>query len=139
VTGFLLDTSVLSEPMRPRPDPRVVGWIDSCDEALLFVSVLTLGEIRKGLASLPIGSRRSQVESWLADVREWFAGRILSVDEGIADRWGSVTAAARKLGRGVPAVDTLLAATALHHNLVLVTRNTGEVAGTGVSIFNPWQ
>jgi predicted nucleic acid-binding protein len=139
VSGFLLDTNVVSEITKPRPDQHVVAWVNATDEAVLFLSVLTLGEIRNGIERLRTGRRRGQLESWLqVDLRARFRDRILSIDEEIADRWGAIAALAAARGRPVPVIDCLLAATALHHNLILVTRNDSDVAGTGVSTLNPW-
>jgi len=107
---------------------------------LLDLSVLTLGEIRKGVAALPQSVRRTALEAWLeSDLRLRFSKRILSIDESVADRWGVVAAKAQQDGRTLPVIDGLLAATAIHHNLTLVRRNTGDIAATGVSVFNPWQ
>lgn len=139
MSGFLLDTNVISELIRPKPEPRVAAWIHATDESLLFLSVLTLGEIRKGIAGLRESSRRIALESWLdSDLALRFAGRILSIDDGVADRWGRLAAQAASAARLLPVIDGLLAATALHHNLTLVTRNTKDVEITGVPLFNPW-
>jgi predicted nucleic acid-binding protein len=139
VSGFLLDTCVVSELVKPAPDENVRRWIEETEESLLFLSVLTLGEIRSGIERLRSGRRRGRLESWLqADLRARFQDRILPIDQGVADRWGAISAAAAARGKPVPVVDGLLAATALHYNLVLVTRNTADVAGTGVSTLNPW-
>jgi toxin FitB len=139
MNGYLLDTDVLSELMKPNPNVQVVNWIEATDEDLLFLSVLTLGEIRKGIMELRAGSRLARLESWLeTDLRARFAGRILPVDEAVADRWGTLAAVGEAAGRPVPVIDGLLAAAALHHNLTLVTRNTTDVAGTGVLVLNPW-
>ncbi len=140
MSGFLLDTNVISELVRRKPDPNVTAWIDGTAEDLLHLSVLTLGEIRKGIASLPAGSRRVALETWLdSDVVLRFAGRILPIDEAVADRWGHIAARAAVARRLLPVIDGLLAATALDHNLTLVTRNTRNVAATGVPVFNPWE
>jgi predicted nucleic acid-binding protein len=140
VSGFLLDTNVVSELIRPAPDARVVRWADETDESLLFLSVLTLGEIRKGIMAVGKKARRGRLESWLAsDLRSRFHGRILPVDEAVADCWGTIAAIAAARGRPVPVIDGLLAATAQHHNLTFVTRNDSDVAGTGVRVLNPWR
>jgi toxin FitB len=139
VSGFLLDTNVVSELIKPKPEPKVQRWIDSADEGLLHLSVLTLGEIRKGIAVLPSHSRRASLETWLSnDLMLRFAGRILPIEEEVADRWGRIAAIALTFGSPLPVIDGLLAATALHFNLTLVTRNTKDVAATGVAIFSPW-
>ena len=139
MSGFLLDTNVISELVKPRPEQKVISWIQATDESLLFLSVLTIGEIRKGINSLPSGNKRALLESWLGnDLMMRFAGRILSIDFGIAERWGLLSAQAKASGVLFPVIDGLLAATALHHNLTFATRNTNDVKLAGLSVFNPW-
>ena len=136
MSGFLLDTNVISELVRPRPDANVTRWIRSTDEELLHLSVLTIGEIRKGIVAIQDASRRITLETWLdGDLVVRFANRILSIDRHVADRWGRLSAPGEFV---IPVIDGLLAATALHHNQTLVTRNTKDVARTGVPVFNPW-
>lgn len=140
MNGFLLDTNVISELIKSEPDGNVLRWIDETEETILFLSVLTLGEIRNGIERLNPGKRRGRLESWLTvDLRLRFQGRILTVNEAIAERWGALSATAAKKGRPVQVIDGLLAATALHHDLMLVTRNDTDVSGTGVPTLNPWQ
>lgn len=140
MNGFLLDTNVISELIKSKPDGNVLRWIDETEETILFLSVLTLGEIRNGIERLNPGKRRGRLESWLTvDLRLRFQDRILSVNDAIAERWGALSARAGKNGRPVPVIDGLLAATALHHDLMLVTRNDSDVTGTGVPTLNPWQ
>ena len=139
MSGFLLDTNVISELVKPKPEPKVTTWIDSIDESLLYLSVLTLGEIRKGIASVGRASRRVTLEAWLdSDLILRFAERILPIDRAVADRWGRLAADASSAKSPLPVIDGLLAATALDQNLTLVTRNTKDVAVTGVPVFNPW-
>ena len=139
MSGFLLDTNVISELVRPKPDPSVTDWLDSTDEDLLFLSVLTLGEIRKGIATLNDPTRKMRLERWLGQALvPRFEGRILPVDHFVADRWGQIAGALALQGSPLPVIDGLLAATALHHNLTLATRNTSNVAPTGVPLFDPW-
>jgi len=139
VNGFLLDTNIVSELIKPRPDIKVVRWIESIDESYLFLSVLLLGEIRKGISLLAEPVRRAKLESWLNnELTLRFSGRILAVDKPIADLWGRFTAQAVKSKSTLTVIDGLLAATSHHHDLVLVTRNTKDVASTGISAFNPW-
>lgn len=139
MNGFLLDTNVISELVRLEPDANVVHWIEETDESILFLSVLTIGEIRNGVDRLTPGKRRGRLESWLTiDLRARFRDRILPVDEAVAGRWGALSAFATASGRPVPVLDGLLAATAVHHDLMLVTRNVQDVAGTGVPTLNPW-
>jgi toxin FitB len=137
VSGFLLDTNVVSELVRKKPEPKVVQWIQDTDEELLYLSVLTLGEIRKGITSHPDAPRRVKLEAWLSrDLRQRFVGRILSLDENVADRWGVIIGLATN---PIPVIDGLLAATAFEHNLTFVTRNTIDVSATGVPVFSPWE
>ena len=140
MSGFLLDTNVISELVKPRPEENVTAWIEATDESLLFLSVLTLGEIRRGIAALPQSRRQATLEAWLdKDLRARFEERILDIDQEVADRWGLLTAVARNSGIVLPVIDGLLAATALEHNLTLVTRDTGQIPSMGVAVFNPWQ
>jgi predicted nucleic acid-binding protein len=140
VSGFLLDTNIISELVKPKPEANVTEWVENTDESLLYLSVLTLGEIRRGIAALPQSRRRATLEAWLdKDLRTRFEGRILVIDQEVADRWGLLTAAARNIGIVLPVIDGLLAATALEHNLTLVTRDTGQIPSMGVAVFNPWE
>ena len=140
MSGYLLDTNCISELVRIKPEPSVMMWVEATDEALLHLSVLTLGEIRKGLAGLPHGRRRTHLETWLeVELRARFAGRILPIDAAVADRWGLLAASAKGEGKTLSIIDGLLAATALHHNLAVVTRNVSDFASTQVQVLNPWQ
>ena len=140
MNGFLLDTNVLSELIKHQPSDKVVAWINSMDEQLLYISVLTLGEIRKGVALLSSSNRKMKIEAWLdKDLRERFEGRVLAITESIAERWGAMAGQAQLKKAVLPVIDGLLAATALQHNLILVTRNTKDVLAAGVSLFNPWE
>ena len=113
MSGFLLDTNVISEVVRPRPEPLVLEWLEAVDESLLYLSVLTLGEIRKGLAMLSQSKRRTQLETWLeVELRARFSGRILPIDAGVSDRWGLLAAEATSRGKTLARIDALLAATA---------------------------
>ena len=140
MSGFLLDTNIISELVKPKPEANVTEWVKNTDESLLYLSVLTLGEIRRGIAALPQSRRRATLEAWLdKDLRARFESRILVIDQEVADRWGLLTAAARNSGIVLPVIDGLLAATALEHNLTLVTRDTGQIPSMGVAVFNPWE
>lgn len=140
MSGFLLDANCISELVSRRPEPRVLDWIEAADERLLFLSVLTLGEIRKGAAGLPQSKRRTYLEIWLElELQARFSGRILPIDEDVADRWGFLGAEAKRKGKALSAIDGLLAATALHHNLTIVSRNVTDFADTQVPILNPWE
>lgn len=140
MSGYLLDTNVVSEFTRVRPEPKVISWFQATSEELLYLSVLTVGEIRKGIDSLPRSNKRALLESWLAnDLVLRFAGRILEVNLDIAERWGLISAQAKIAGTPLAMIDGLMAATALHHNLTLVTRNTKDVRMAGINVLNPWQ
>lgn len=139
MSGYLLDTNCISELVRLKPEPRVVEWMEAADEAMLYLSVLTVGEIRKGLAGIPQGRRRTHLETWLeVELRARFAGRIVPINVPIADRWGVIAADAKRKGKALSVIDGLLAATALHHNLTVVSRNVGDFTDTQVQVLNPW-
>jgi predicted nucleic acid-binding protein len=140
MSGFLLDTNCISELVRPKPEPRVLEWMEAADEVTLYLSVLTVGEIRKGVAGLAQGKRRTQLETWLeVDLHARFSGRIMAIDGAIADRWGLLTAEAKRKGNPLSVIDGLLAATALHHNLTVVSRNASDFSNTHVTVLNPWE
>ena len=139
MSGYLLDTNCISEVVRAHPEPRVLSWLEATDERLLYLSVLTLGEIRKGVAGLPQSKRRRRLESWLElELQARFSGRVLPIDAAIAERWGILTAEAKQKGLGIATIDGLLAATALHFNLTLVSRNVNVFASTPVLLLDPW-
>ena len=138
--SYLIDTNVISELVRPKPDAAVLDWFANIQDDALFLSALTLGEIRKGVEKLTRSEdsqRREKLRLWLEhDLRDWFGPRILPIGPEVADHWGRLLA---QVGRPVPAIDSLLAATALHHDLRLVTRNTRDFDYTGLEVINPWQ
>ena len=134
--SYLLDTNMLSELRKKTPNAGVVKWFAQRPASTLFLSVLTLGELRKGVEGVQDATRRMALLDWLdADLPAFFTGRILSVDAPVADRWGRMLAAA---GRPVPAIDSLLAATAMHHGLSLVSRNVRDLADLELDVINPW-
>lgn len=138
--GFLLDTNCISEVALPNANTGVTRWFAETPELNTYLSVLTVGEIRKGIEKLAHGRRRVQLEQWLnQDLRIRFSLRLLSIDEAIAERWGILDTNARKRGRSLPVIDGLLAATALEHNLTLVTRNTRDFEAIPVSVVSPWE
>jgi predicted nucleic acid-binding protein len=139
VKGYLVDTNIPSELTRDRPDSRVAAFLAKAGQTSVFLSVLTIGEICKGIAELPASQKRTGLQHWLdSEVRSWFAGRILPVTEPIAERWGFLAAAAKQKGITLAVVDGVIAATALHHDLTIVTRNVKDFAGLGADVFNPW-
>jgi predicted nucleic acid-binding protein len=140
MSGFLLDTNCISDLVRPEPEPRVLEWMEATDEAMLYLSVLTVGEIRKGLAGLTQDKRRTHLETWLeVELQARFGGRIMPIDAAIVDRWGLIAAEAKRKGKALSVIDGLLAATALHHNLTVVSRNVSDFMNTQVQVLNPWQ
>jgi len=139
VSGFLLDTNIPSELTRQKSDPRVEQWLDDANDEELFFSVVSLGEIVKGITVLPASKRRAGLQEWLDHtLRPWFEGRILPVTAPIAERWGVLSGECRLKGEEVRIADSLLAATALHHDLTMVTRNLKDFAGLGFAVFSPW-
>jgi len=134
--SYLLDTNIVSETVRRTPNKAVIAWLDRLPGEALFVSVLSLGEIRKGIETLADRKRREKLRLWLEhELPAWFEGRVLPVGLAVADRWGRLLA---DVGRPVPTIDSLLAATALHHELRLVTRNAGDFDYPGLQVINPF-
>jgi toxin FitB len=135
---YLFDTCLVSELVRKKPDSKVVKWVSDCDEELAYLSVLTLGEIQKGISRLEDKKRRSALQMWLdSELCARFDGRILPVTQEIAQTWGVLQAEAK--GIGIPSIDGLIGATAVAHNLTVVTRNVSDLAKTGAKILNPWE
>jgi hypothetical protein len=135
--SYLLDTNIISETIRRNPSKTVISWLDKIPGEALFVSVLTLGEIRKGIEILADRKRREKLRLWLEhELPAWFEARVLPVDLAVADRWGRLLA---EIGRPVPTIDSLLAATALHHELRLVTRNDRDFDYPGLDVINPFR
>ncbi len=118
--------------------PGLVAWFDQVDEDDTYLSVITLGEVRRGVDRLPPSRRRTELERWQEDLRLRFEGRVLTVDEEVAGRWGHMRARADQIGRTLGAVDALLAATAEYHQLEIVTRNVADFTASGVPVHNPW-
>jgi toxin FitB len=134
--SYLVDTNVVSELTRPKPAPAVAAWFEEVADEALHLSVLTLGELRRGVEKLPPGKRKEKLRYWLEqELPGWFGARLLPIDAAVADTWGRLQASAE---RTLPAVDSLLAATALHHHLRLVTRNTMDFKVAGLETINPW-
>jgi tRNA(fMet)-specific endonuclease VapC len=139
VNGYLLDTNVPSEFSRDRPEPRVVEWLKAQSPSILFLSAVTIGEIRKGLVVLPQGRRRTELELWFhTDLLIWFRNRILPVTHSIADRWGVLDGQCQMKGTPLNTADGMIAATAAEHDFTIVTRNVKDFADLGGTVFNPW-
>lgn len=141
MNGWLLDTNVIAEVRSARPDPRVERWIASQPEHLLFLSILTVAEYQKGIHHLPPGDKfRPRLEQSVLALEARFSGRVLSVSDQVALRWGAISGEVKRLtGHSPSVIDTLLAATAIEHSLYLATRNTAHVANSGAAVFNPWK
>lgn len=136
---FLLDTNVVSEWVKPRPDPGVITWLEEADEDRVFLSVVTLAELRYGIERMPAGARRSRLDRWLREEMTLrFEQRILSVDALIAETWGRVAARSQAAGRKMSIMNAFLAATAEVHRLTIVTRNVVDFSALGNSVLNPW-
>jgi predicted nucleic acid-binding protein len=135
----LLDTNVLSEVTKPAPSPRVLKWLDQIDEDRSFISVVSIAEIRRGVALMDEGRKREALAEWLAqDLPQRFEQRVLHVDGPIALAWGDLMALAKRRGRGLSSMDGLIAATATAKQLTLATRNTKDFEGFGIDLFDPW-
>lgn len=135
--SYLVDTNVLCESSKPKPDASVLRWLEDHD-AELYLSALSLGEMLVGIHLMDRGKRRQQIENWYQRIERWAAGRILAVDAVVMRTWAPLYVKHQKDGRKLPAMDSLVAATAIHHQLTLVTRNTGDFP-EDVAILNPWQ
>lgn len=134
----LLDTCALSELRRPKPNGAVLGAIETLTSEDLFVSVLSIGEIAKGIAVLKEGKKKRALQMWLQTLERQYADRLLPIDLETSRLWGELTAAAQKIGRIIPAADGLIAATARRHGLHVMTRNTGDFESAGAFVLNPW-
>jgi toxin FitB len=137
--SYLLDTNAISEWVKPRPDPGIAGWLDEVDEDRTYLSVITLGELRKGIDRLAQGRRRDRLDRWLArELPDRFGERILPVNAVVADEWGRLLARAENSGTAVGGIDALISATAKVHSLQVVTRNVAHFQHTGVDVICPW-
>jgi len=138
--NYLLDTNVISELISKQPNKKVVEWIDHLDSNTIYLSVITIGELRKGIEKLPPSKRRDTVKEWLeGDLLLRFQGRILEITIEVMLIWGELTGRLEKQGRPITAIDSLIAATALGGNCHLVTRNEHDFQRAGVAIINPWK
>lgn len=136
---YLLDTCLISELVKKEPNPAVVSWLDEQDEQTLFLSVLNLGELQKGISKLPEGAKRNELQAWVAlDLVERFTGRILDIDLETSLCWGKLQGEAEQAGEKLPVMDSLIAATAAAHGLIVVTRNVKDIERCRVRVCNPW-
>lgn len=137
--NFLLDTYTISEPKQKLPNERVLEWIDAQDESKLFLSVLTIGEIRKGIVRLDSGKKKAELENWLEKLRVRFSRRVLPITEKTFLVWGKMYGEFERNGIVHSAFDSLLEATALEHDMIFVTRNVKNFQNSQVTILNPWE
>jgi toxin FitB len=138
--GFLLDTNVISEATRLRPDANVVAWLAAANEDRLFLSVATLAELNRGIEAMAAGKKQRRLREWLLnELMPRFEDRILPVDPAVSLLWGAMSVRSKTTGRDIGAVDALLAATAERHGLTIVTRNVADFAGLKVPLLDPWQ
>lgn len=136
--NYLLDTCVLSEFRKKVPEPKVLAWLELQDEDSLFLSVISIGETQKGISRLPASRRRNDLTTWLESVVYRYGDRVLPLDTEVIQAWGELSATLEQKGRVLPAADSFIAATAIFHDLVVVTRNEDDFKGTGVRIINVW-
>lgn len=138
--NYLLDTCVISELIKKDPSSKVVKWISKTEENNLFISVLTIGEIHKGIEKLPESKKKEKLHKWVNnDLQERFKERIINFDLQTATVWGKIQAHSETLGKALPAIDGQIAATGISYDLIVVTRNTTDMEISGVSLLNPWE
>lgn len=136
---YLLDTNIVAEFIAKMPNAQVIDWLNGLDPSDVYLSVITIGELANGVASLLPSKRKGQLERWLTqDVMNQYEGRILEINSDVMLRWGEITAAAERVGKTMPAMDSLIAAIAIHNDCVIVTRNQQDFVESGVQIINPW-
>ena len=137
--SYLIDTCCISELVKKKPNSNVVSWFAGRDEFSMYLSVITFGELRKGIEKLPDSKKKKELNRWLKeDLNQRFKNRVLSINMEEVNKWGSILATAEKNGKPLPAIDSLIAATAQVHDLSIVTRNTQDMEGSGVEVINPW-
>ncbi|TVR16930.1 MAG: type II toxin-antitoxin system VapC family toxin [Balneolaceae bacterium] len=137
--SYLIDTCCISELVKKKPNPNVVKWFADQDELSMFLSVITFGELRKGIEKLPDSKKKKELNRWVKeDLKHRFKNRILNINIEEVNKWGEILAAAEKSGKPLSVIDSLIAATAQVHDLSVVTRNTQDMEGAGVELINPW-
>lgn len=136
---YLIDTCVISELVKPVPNTRITEWLQSAPSDVLFLSVLTIGEIRKGLVKLPDSKKKEKLSLWLDTLLKDYNERIIPIDLMVSENWGIIQGNAEKAGTPMSTIDGLIAATASTHNLILVTRNESDFAPGQIPLINPWE
>ena len=137
--NYLLDTCVISELVKAMPNENVINWINHTPNERLFLSVITIGEIRKGITKLPDSKKKHRLTNWLNTLLEDYQASIYPIDLAVAENWGSIQGKAENNGTPVASVHSLIAAVAQTYNLIVVTRNENDFASTNVTILNPWK
>ncbi len=136
--NYLLDTNIISELLKPKPNEKVKSWVNEKDSLVFFISVITIGEIRKGIGGITDPKRYEEISYWLeVELPNYFADRIIPIDRKVADMWGQLQS--KRQAQPLPAIDALIAATAKVHHLKLVTSNVKDFVNTSVELINPWE
>jgi toxin FitB len=137
--NYLLDTCLISELAKSKPDEKVVDWVLSENETSFYVSVLTFGELHKGVEKLPDSKKKEELQVWIEDeLKNRFQNRIIGIDMRVSILWGKIQCFAEKKGKPMPAIDSLIAATGIAYELTVVTRNVTDMEQSGVKLLNPW-
>jgi len=137
---YLLDTCVISEIIKQKPSGKVTKWIKNEDETNFFISVLTIGELHKGIEKLSESKRKGKLHNWVEnDLKERFWNKIIDIDIQVAMIWGKIQGMTERVGKPMPAIDSLIAATGITHHLTVVTRNTSDMKESGAVLLNPWE
>jgi predicted nucleic acid-binding protein len=137
--SYLIDTCCILELVKKKPNPNVLKWFADQDEISMYLSVITFGELRKGIEKLSDSKKKKELNQWVKeDLNHRFKNRVLNINMEEVNRWGKILATAEKNGKPLPAIDSLIAATAQVHDLTVVTRNTQDMEGSGVEVINPW-
>lgn len=136
---YLLDTCVISEMIKPSPDKKLLRWVENEPSSSLFLSVITIGEIRKGLSKLPASRKKEKLTIWLNMLLEEYSNRILLIDLTVAENWGEMQGRSEKKGAVMPSIDGLIAAITYTNNMTLVTRNENDFISANIPIINPWK
>ena len=138
--NYLLDTCVISELIKPKPNSKVLKWLRSCQDETLFLSSLTIGEIQKGISKLPDSGKRKKLQNWLdSELTQRFDGRIIGIDFKVAQKWGEIQASSEIAGIKMPVIDSLIASIGIVYDMAVVTRYTADMKNIGVRLFNPWE
>ncbi|MBP7282570.1 MAG: type II toxin-antitoxin system VapC family toxin [Leptospiraceae bacterium] len=136
---YLLDTCFISELIKSKPNVGVLNWLEDKEESTLYLSALTLGEIKKGISKLPDSKKKKDLTKWLTELEKRFEDRIISIDPDISLKWGLVQGELEQNGKSMPTIDALIACSALVHNLTVITHNAKDIKRSKVEVFDPWE